>query len=58
LHPAARKLRAAMETKILPRAQRIGAAAAPQNDVVSEKPRRADLAYREVRGLRHRRANR
>jgi hypothetical protein len=25
---------------------------------VSEKPRRADLAYREVRGLRHRRANR
>jgi hypothetical protein len=42
-----------METKILPRAQRVGAVAAPQNDVASEKPRRANLSCREVRGLRN-----
>ena len=53
LHAAARKFGAAMETKILPGAQRAGAAAAPQHDIVSEQPRRANLSRREVRGLRN-----
>ena len=52
LHASARKFGAAMETKILPGAQRTRAAVAPQDDIVSEQPRRANLSRRKVRGLR------